>query len=398
MTSLGSLPDDLLLDIVDQLDTARDVAHLSCLSRRTNTLIRQDGWKSFVKARFPSLAAPPGTATGWNALADRLTYQDRCFEKRGLSLTFLHEKRPKGPARHRQPGRQSVLCHSVLDALVVSSSQDELLAWGAGENLVVRLRPRASERQDAWKQLKGQEIGYFAGTGDITAISTIERRSVPEVLVGRANGDLQLLNTSAGKAFGQPTQNLLPLEENEIKVDQASSSARKSPGQLAVSWTEWQPEKSLLASCQSSVLTLYDLSKPGNDDLRPVAYYDVSRDSAAEETSLIRSAKFMSTDIIACALGGSREPLRWSQVLPTGLQFVSAAQNLDPLDRVATKTEVTREEKTTIRAIEPVGGGNLLLSAWEDGTLRYTSPCAISLRGQKLTISQAYGHSNALGV
>ncbi|KAF4978665.1 hypothetical protein FZEAL_4983 [Fusarium zealandicum] len=368
--SLASLPDDLILDIVEYLDTARDVAHLSSLTRHTQSLIRQDGWRTFVRTRFSSIDISTGSQMPWSAVADRATYLERCWERRGFWMNVMHEKKQQ-PARfqRRVAGNQSVLFHTVLDARLVSSLESEVIAAGVGENLMVRTKPVDPRLPDVWHQLPGQTRGYKAGTGDVTAVSVIESQGGPGVVVGRANGDIQLL--SIEDDFSKPARTLKPADD--ALREHASDPMRKSPGQLAVSSLQWQPDSNLLASGKGSVLTLYNLDEVDDTEVSPATYHDFSQGNPSNEASLLRSTKFMSKDVLACALGGSRNPLRWGQLTPSGITFHDAASNPRPLDDAATLTDVSMGEKTTIRAIEPVRGGgseNLLLSAWDDGTYR----------------------------
>ncbi|PTB44127.1 uncharacterized protein TrAFT101_002681 [Trichoderma asperellum] len=365
MASLGSLPGDLILDIAQHLDAARDVAHLGAVSKHAHTVINQSGWRSFVRSKFPSIDVAPGALMGWNAVADRLTYLDRCWDSRGITFTVYGEKSPARPKRREfARSRQSVNFHSVMDATTILSTQEEMLVYGAGENLVLRRKDTSGRGQDSWSKLAGRETGYAAGTGDVTAISIIQRQQFPEVVVGRATGDLQLLSardeilTDASQTF-PPTHDT----NNESKAP----LTRRSPGQRAVSWTEWQPDSQLLASCRSSVLTLYNLSDTEEATLKPVLFYDVSKDSAADEISLLRSVKFMSQDVVACGLGGCSDPLRWAKIRPTGIEMLNVAKEGavgDSTERLA--------EKTTVRSMQPVPkmNENLLLSAWDDGSHR----------------------------
>ncbi|KAL7787485.1 hypothetical protein V8C37DRAFT_390482 [Trichoderma ceciliae] len=372
VASLGNLSDDLILDIVQHLDTARDVAHLERTSRHARSVINQSGWRSFVRAKFPSINIPPGALTGWNVVADRLTYLDRCWDSRGFYLTVYGEK---SPARFKRRGyarsRQTVNFHSVVDAATLSSTQEEILAYGAGENLIFRRRGMSGRRHDIWSKLGGRETGYAAGTGDVTAISIIERQQFSEAVVGRATGDLQLLSFEDGTP-SEASQRLLPTHD-DTGIQSENPLTRQSPGQRAVSWTEWQPDAKLLASCRSSLLTLHNLSSTEEATLKPVLYYDVSGDSLAGEISLLRSVKFMSHDVVACGLGGCSEPLRWAKIRPTGLEFFKVAKKSGMgKDNAAVDSTKRLAEKTTVRSIQPVTmmNENLLLSAWDDGSHR----------------------------
>lgn len=367
-TSLASLPDDIVLDIVEHLDTARDVAHVSALTKHLQSLIRQDGWRTFVKTRFPSLQIATDSGTRWSSIADRATYLDRCWEKRGFWVNVLHEKKNQ-PERfqRRVAGSQSVLFHSVLDARLMSSLKNEVIAAGVGENLMVRIKP-VDGQQDTWHQIGGHDHGYRAGTGDVTATSVTENDGIPNVIVGRANGDISI---HCGKdEFAAVARHLSPADE--ALLNHASDPMRKSPGQVAVSSLQWHPETNLLASGKGSVLTLYNLSVSDDQVLSPLDYHEFSKASPADEASLLRSTKFMSKDIMACALGGTRNPLRWGQLTPAGLQFFNAHSNSMYVDDASRLVSGGVSEKTTVRAIEPVRGGSedLLLSAWDDGTYR----------------------------
>ncbi|PON28697.1 hypothetical protein TGAM01_v202544 [Trichoderma gamsii] len=365
MASLGSLPGDLILDIAQHLDTARDVAHLGVVSKHARTVINQSGWRSFVRSRFPSFDVAPGALTGWDAVADRLTYLDRCWDSRGFSLTVYGEKAPARPKRREfARSRQSVNFHSVMDATTVSSTQEEMLVYGAGENLVFRRKEDADARgKDSWSKLAGREAGYAAGTGDVTAISIIQRQQFPEVVVGRATGDLQLL-AAKDEALSDASQSFTPM--HDVSDTSKTPLTRRSPGQRAVSWTEWQPNGQLLASCRSSELTLYNLSDTEEAVLKPMLFYDVSKDSAVDEISLLRSVKFMSQDVVACGLGGCSDPLRWAKIRPTGIEM------LDVGKKGTVGDSAEGSEKTTVRSMQPVPrmNENLLLSAWDDGSHR----------------------------
>lgn len=369
VASLGSLPDDLILDIVQHLDTARDVAHLASASRHAHAVINQSGWRSFVRAKFPSINIPLGALTGWNAVADRLTYLDRCWDSRGFYLTVYGEKPPARAKRREFPrSRQSVNFHSVIDATTLVSTQEELLACGAGENLILRRKGVSSKGADSWSKLGGRETGYAAGTGDVTAISLIQRQQVPEVVVGRADGSLQLLSVG-DETLSDASQSFLP--SHDANNPSGVPLSRRSPGQRAISWTEWESDAKLLASCRSSVLTLYNLSDTEEATLKPVLYYDVAKDGSVDEVSLLRSAKFMANDVIACSIGGSTEPLRWAKMRPSGIEFFNAAIS-SRISGNASADSKRSAEKTTVRAIQPVTrmNDNLLLSAWDDGSHR----------------------------
>lgn len=371
-TRLDSLPDDLLLDVASELGTARDLSAMSATSRRTHQLLRHDGWRDFVRHGFPNSSSSSirGKAD-WMGLADRLTYLDRCWERRAF---VLHDFQPEAAKRgnRRRPhtsigGGQSVSFYPSLDARELTRHAGELAAWGVGEDLVVKLAD--GRGVPSWSRLEGRAAGYAGGFGDVTAVSVIERHE-PEVVVGRANGDIQIV-AATGDGFGRVTQTL-----GTAVQDGGGVTPRRSPGQMAVSWTEWNEGTGMLASGKYSTLTLHNLDigdDGGEGAVPPASQYDLLDDSPGDELSLVRGVTFLGSDVVACALGGSRRPVRWAKITPTGLEFFDAAANPGPLAYLATQTDVSSDERTTVRAIKPVGhrhNDSLVLTAWDDGTYR----------------------------
>ena len=382
--TLESLPDDLLIDVVSRLSTAHDVARLGSSSRRLGDFVTHDGWRAFVKSGFPTLQTPhQGVGTRWAQLAERLAYLDECWEKRAFVIQEYSEKAAGGDVggsrggRQQQPrrrtGGQSVSFHPVLAARQLSSLDKELVAWGVGEELVLRVKPTSSAGPSEWHRLDGATSGQSSGFGDVTALSLLERvQDAPEVLIGRANGDLQLVNASGD--FSNVVRPAPPPRRGGLSIEER---LRKSPGQTAITWTEWDPTSNVIASCKQSTLTLYDVNDSTTNRLAALDSYDLSQDSEAGETSLLRSVKFLSSDTIACALGNAREPVRWAKLTPTGPEFFTASRGSGTLDYLSSVTEVTTGSRTTVRAIETVGrphSDSLLLAAWDDGTYRSVPP------------------------
>ncbi|KAI5210212.1 hypothetical protein E4T38_01966 [Aureobasidium subglaciale] len=114
----------------------------------------------------------------------------------------------------------------------------EIVAWGLGEDIVVRWRETERLRLtvDSWMTLEGAQSSFRSGTDDVTAISILRNVDTdPPLLVGRASGDLRLVSTSQSD-FGRVIASYQPFRsdggESRMKQDQiqyfdtnASSSA-----------------------------------------------------------------------------------------------------------------------------------------------------------------------------
>lgn len=371
--TLASLPDDIFLDIVQQLGSARDLAHLGAVSRRANNLVERDGWVPFVRRHFPSLTLPPVEPGQWRGLAERLTYLDKCWEKRGFVLSEYLEKQSLGSGQQPARARQSVAAPTVVDATVLASEQKECVAWGCGENLVVMSMPchgRNAHRKRRWRELPGATKGYRPGNGDITALSVLDHDGSPQLAIGRADGSLQI-QPLGQKDFGETS---FELEQPVTKsLRNQTNGSIPSPGQTAVSWTEYHAQSNMLATGQSSTVALYDLGGDTASTLRAVHHLNLSTPENSD-LNLVRSIKFLDKDTVAIGLGGSQNPLRLAKVTPDGMRLVDMAPRSPRIqDALRSHHRSNGGESRTVRAIEAVGSpnrGDLLLSAWDDGTYR----------------------------
>lgn len=225
---LNGLPVEVLIAVVAYIPTARDLASLSATSKRIHRIIEaeEEGWRVFVLTRFPSISTPPC----WRQAAHALTTLSRNVDRRGFVASDVQPKNVlyithglRKP-HHMKASKQTMGYQAVLDCYEDMtanswSSRREVLAWGAGADLIVRRSERAKTRdnteskdtrgpprtqhQDWWVY---QERLYREGLHDITSTDLIRpphRHTSPtldsseEVLVGRANGDLDLIEVSA---------------------------------------------------------------------------------------------------------------------------------------------------------------------------------------------------------
>ncbi|KAG6013060.1 hypothetical protein E4U54_007131 [Claviceps lovelessii] len=412
-TSLTELPNDVFLDIIEHLDTGRDVSHLGQAARRTHQLVEQHGWRAFVRRRFPSFGDTDMSAEGlsWADLAERYTYLDRCWDMRAVRFDLFSMQGRQRPVGTRGrgggggPPRQAVGFQGVVDARNVAGEDREVVAWGAGEDLHVRWAARtkrtrrrrssssssssqdggaAAARGERWASILGVDGNYSAGTGDVTALKLVDGGGHgPRVVVGRANGDVQVLSaTDDAATFGRCTRRVVTLDERRVgaNADAGAGSGPGpgptppsiSPGRLAVSCTEWQPASDVLAASRSSLLHLFRMPRDQDDaDLERLCCHDLSHDLSGSDPrsgsgfgkhgSLVRDIKFLDSDRMAVALGGSSQPIQYGTIQPSGIVFESAVHSL------------LHGAATSVWALQPVGHRNsrhLVLSSWQDGTFR----------------------------
>ncbi|ORY62502.1 uncharacterized protein BCR38DRAFT_241264 [Pseudomassariella vexata] len=399
MTKLNTLPLDILLIIISYFDTARSFAGVASTCRSLAQVVKADGWRIFVKTQFGSLSIPPNTTTCWNDLARSLTWQSRAWDKRAFVFDTFAPK-PTGPlipagGQHRRRaqmhshGSQTVPCQIVVDAHTQfnGAQQRETVVWGAGENLVTRTRLKKKNEiiSDKWFTSEGSTAGFASGRDDVTSISVFRPSQTQVqgenigVLVGRASGDLRLVSlTSSG--FGQTLQNFRPSQSENVK-----NHVRQTEIQ---SFDTGDRQKLLATSTKDNVL-LYPLDSTSMipeekesmelekmRNIEPIEAVDLRRAEGSAPFKFLRSLKFMGNGDLAIGLTSSAQPLRIMKITPTGTEVDTAAK-MRPSKRAAATYALKDWENSTARGLLPIdstaipgGGGNVLLSSYEDGTVR----------------------------
>lgn len=375
---LDTLPDDVLYLVLFHLDTARDVLALILTSQRLRTLIQNgdgDGWRIFVLSRFPDVSVPSlsssassSSSYSWHDLASSLTWQTRAWDRRSLSFQALMPSPPSPQGRrHQGRRRQEAPFHPVLDAYLDFSTREELVIWGAGENLVARRRQLRSAGvapgETVWHRLDGKDLGYRSGVDDIKAVSLVEdacgRTGSLGVLVGRDNGNLSLL--SAGESdFGERLAAFSPQEDSN---------------QGTINSVDVLRQKGLVAAAAKSGAFLYSLPDSSGADVAPNAFLDLPSQGLDPSATSLGNAKWMGENLIALGLSGHQSALRYVTVNQAGFGDIETVKKPTLEENFHInydKSRLCTSSLTPIDASSIVGGGgsNLLLSAWRDGTVR----------------------------
>lgn len=242
---LEDLPPELLAQVVEQITSARSLRNLSLTCRSIHRFVDKDGYRIFVKSRFPSFAInipsdcqnspqcftrtaspslnPEKAAAFWKDAARATTTLSRNWDRRAFVAHVIREPSVKTDstavdhARRRRHRDQSMGFIPVIDCYEVWhggdwSSRKEVLAWGAGARLCMRTRLTGSvsdhdisDDSDQRSQSKGGPQyrwrshlmkGAVEGKDDVTTLKLLPHlQDRPErALVGRANGFLELVS------------------------------------------------------------------------------------------------------------------------------------------------------------------------------------------------------------
>ncbi|KAF3761799.1 hypothetical protein M406DRAFT_295504 [Cryphonectria parasitica EP155] len=372
---LDTLPDDILYIVFSHLESANAIRALSLTSRRLRNTIqaKDEGWRIFVRSRFPSIPLPSLSSSSpytWHHLADSLTWQDRAWARRSLTFQAMFPRPIPRQRTHRL--RTPAPFHPVLDARLDFTTGEELVIWGAGEDLIARRRqgssggPSASSEGTVWHQIVGGDVGHRAGPDDFKTMSIIEDVTWG-VVTGRYNGQLTLLSAGAG-SFGESIADFHPryLEERPAKWRQDT-----------VNSVDILRRRNLMASTSKSGVFLYQLPGDPGATVAPSSYLDLAAEHGDASQVTVYQAKWMGEEegVLALGLSGTAPALKYARLTPTGLADVTAVKT--PL--VEDTSNIKRyDSKLCHRSLTPVDassiaggrGANLLLSAWRDGMIR----------------------------
>nr|CDP28285.1 Putative protein of unknown function [Podospora anserina S mat+] len=370
--SFIDLPLEIQFLVFANFDCASDLRALALTCKKLHSAVNNDGWRRFVERSFPSLSIPipNGNRHTWEQLAESLTWQSRCWDRRALQFqVLLHSPHGDEVRRHRGNTRGRSLFHSVVDAHFDPATHEELVVWGAGEDIVGRYRERQGPdkpSKSSWHSVNGKELGFRAAYDDVNSVKIVNHHTGRAVVTGRHNGTLSLISAEPDR-FGQP------ISEFKFGPPQTSETNNGSEPENLSSLDVLQHGSSTrIAAATRNGLAIFDLPADATTELEPSATFDLKTEIFSLNTSRLSRAKWMEQgETVALALSGSPDPLRYLSLTPTGLTHHTAAKNAS----IAAQFELKDNGNICPNSLEPVyrTGGcrtSLLLSAWRDGTIR----------------------------
>ena len=374
--SLTDLPSEVLSQIASHAQTASVVRNLSLTCRCLHQLIELEGWRTFVHARFPSIPVPPY----WRDAAHALTTLSRNLDRRAFLAQYVEppNRLPINKARTRRERQQGQTMgyQPVLDSYDIITgnsweSRKEIVAWGAGAELVIRKIERGKavleEYQCAPKAQRAshdvhvinewvvyREAKHVDGRDDITTVNILRPNQrlqcgnmniAEDVVVGRASGELAMLRLSNG------------LSNSVIReYDTRNSPVRCSdmiPG----------PYPLLVVGFGDSRIFLYAVH--GEDhQARPLS--EVQTVSDVEKGCRTWSTRFLSHDKLAIGRGPSRRLIYVYNIGTDGL----SREPIRIFGGKGTHTSVYPRVGIPESSVSDHAAGNAFLSGGHDGIVR----------------------------
>jgi len=390
--SLGQLPPEILVQILAHCETARTLLKLALTCKKLNLLIQTDGFRVFVQSRFPSFQCPPY----WKDAAHALTTWSRNWDRKAFIARYIEPYKDPGSKPFRTPRfqrNQTMGYQPIIDSYEEWvggnwSSRKEVVAWGGGAKLILRLRRTGDEAEMAWQAHREpdrrsifdqhhhmhdwvayQEHGLVDGRDDITSTNILRSKNSSDdkaehMLVGRASGKLDRV--------------AIAVEASKSRLV-TSYDTGKRPVRSATVNSASEP---LLAACLAeSAVALYSTISQGAD-IKPLAEVSAIPPGRPGRTW---SSRFLRQDRLAIGRGPSGQPLLVYGISEAGFskdpirKYQAGVGDSDtaPGGGLIDETS-TSSPATSVYPIAPIapssaaGGteGDIFLSGGYDGNIR----------------------------
>ncbi|KAL8683596.1 MAG: hypothetical protein Q9186_000508 [Xanthomendoza sp. 1 TL-2023] len=385
-TSFQDLPPELLGHLISYIQEVQTLLRLGLACKKLHDFVQSDGYRVFVQRHYPWIPIPPSWEDAVHALTklslawDRKSLIPRYIEPpHNAAITAAHNTGSRG-RRGQTMGYQPVI--DSYDTWIGSdwTSRRETVAWGAGAELVLRVRWMGPDVEQEWRRAAHrQPIGtYFDqhhhksrwwrvlepnqadGKDDITIVMLLRETQklspgAEYIIVGRASGDLDLLSIAHVAAPGSWKRETR-FQTNGQSIRAASVNAAIPP---------------LLAAClEDRTIAIYHVL-PGIHSTEPLG--KIQFDSL-ESPCRLWSTVFLRQDRLAVSLGPHVEPIQIFEVKPNAIPQ-------EPVRRMAMVGLHNGQHvpnTTTVYPLVPLprsscpceAEGDLFLSGGYDGTVR----------------------------
>ncbi|KAF7719945.1 Uncharacterized protein PECH_005802 [Penicillium ucsense] len=355
------LPPEIICEVVLHLPTANAITRLSQTCRQIYKILRAEEtrlFRVFVQNKFPSIQTPPF----WKDAACALTSRSRALDRLGVIGRFMIVPETitriglQGEARQDNPTlgyRPPIDSYEFWDG-ESWAARKEVLAWGAGEKLLIRTRRRGKQCSDEWVLFN--DVDQPSSHDDILGLHFLEAehdkgKETENMIFGRRRGDLRHVAVSSHGASHEYKKTFhtegLELSETDL--------FRGADGPI------------LCAQFLQGTTALYHVETQ-DEIVQPFAWIQPERSSRG------RSSKILSSTRIAVATMDEKDSLVISRIRPDG---VSTEETIGSGILAMDGHVRNHYARQAISAIEPLnnhplGGhsGSVFLAAWGDRIVR----------------------------
>ncbi|KAJ5121940.1 hypothetical protein N7448_003073 [Penicillium atrosanguineum] len=357
---LPDLPSEIILHIAIHLPTVNSLTHLAQTCRRLYKIVTAEEaafFRAFIQRQFPSTKTP----LFWKDAACALTSRSRALDRLGIIGRFVlppenvtrvgyhQETRDDNPTLGYRPPIDSYETWNG-DSW---ADKKEVLAWGAGHQLLMRIKQSGSQPHENWIVFNDRH--HVSSYDDICGLHLMgpesggKKADIEHLILGRIRGDIVRLALSASDTAFETKQRFATKGMTLDRTDLSDGS-----------------EPIISGHFDNGSIALYH-TVDNTEEVEPFTWI--------EPNSLSRSrySKLLSSTRIAVATGRSEDTLSISTISPDGISRVRqiGVESLDIEDQIG------HPAHSTVSAIAPLNShrlagnpGDVFLAAWGDRTIR----------------------------
>ncbi|PYH93901.1 F-box domain protein [Aspergillus ellipticus CBS 707.79] len=360
-TSLTSLPPEIISLIAGHLPRANDLANLSRTSRRLRETIAAEDWRIFyvfVTTRFPGIETPPF----WKEATRALTSRARALDKNAVVGRFVYPPPEAVKIGRQQAQRGDNPTHGYRPALdsyeewngTSWNERREVLAWGAADQLILRVAQSGPHPQKKW--LIFNDLENISSLDDICGVHLLRPDHHAKVawkehvIFARMRGDLVHVSIDPERASYECQQKFLTSGQGIECIDMG-------PGNHPA-----------LAAHLNDGSILFFSTTSDEETVRPFARLGIDPDNVSSRLARSRYSKFLSPHSFAVGTGRINDAISISTVTESRLLLDReiSAECVD-FERVSHDAPI----KSHVNAIAPLSPtGQVFLAAWGDRAVR----------------------------
>lgn len=360
---LLELPSELIYHIATYLPNASALSHLAQTCRQLYRIIAADNWRIYralLQSFFPGIQTPPI----WRDAAQALTARARAIDRHAIVWRFaLPPQDVTKIGSHNAVRRDNPTLgyRPAIDSYETWTGDTwgdrrEVLAWGAADELIVRIKESGKRKKEQW--LVFNDLEMITSYDDICGVHLLKPNyrhkdlDKEHLIVGRVRGDLFHLALSADGRSHEYRQKFLTFGSELDRMDISDG-----------------PEPVIAAHLDDGSIAFYSTTT-GDAEVEPFTYLRIDGEAVARRQ---KHSRFLSRERIAVGTGVRTHALSVSTLCQGGLSTFREIRS-DLLDLEVRAGFSWRASVGAIAPLNPqtVGGGpgDVFLAGWGDRVVR----------------------------
>ncbi|CAG8106348.1 unnamed protein product [Penicillium olsonii] len=359
MTGICDLPSEIIYNIAIHLPTAHALASLAQSCRQLHQVVTAENsriFQAFVQSRFPGIPSN----SYWKEAAQALSSRSRALDRNAVIGRFVVPPETAMKIGSHEVTRQdnpTLGYRPAIDSYEIWNGKcwadrKEVLAWGAANQLVMRIKQTGARPQEQWLQFN--DIDHISSYDDVCSLHLLsadpkyQTDNKEHLIFGRIRGDIAHLAVCPSNGTYEYHRRFLTYGLRLDKTEMSNDT-----------------DRILAAHFENGSIAFYETQTDQNE-IEPFSWY------RPEGATRNKYSKLLSSSLVAVCTGEKHNTLSISKVTPDG---VSPYRAIGAEDLEGESTSL--KSKVNIGCIEPLNNhvvsgspGEVFLTAWDDYIVR----------------------------